>query len=193
LARAELPIDGTTDAEPPETLTKGTVFQTLSNTRRRYVVHDLLQHEEPRELGALAKQVAAWENEKTIQQVTSAERRRVYNALQQVHLPRMDEDGLVRYDAARGTVEPTAELVDLRVYLEIIPGNDIPWSQYYVILGLFCGSLVLAATVQLYPFDQLSGLTWADLTVILFTVSGLAHAYYSHRMRLGAGGSPPEA
>ncbi|MFC6725756.1 hypothetical protein ACFQE1_15555, partial [Halobium palmae] len=122
------------------------VFDTLSSQRRRFTIH-ALEREGPMEIGELARTVAAWEYQKDAEAVSSAERRRVYNSLQQVHLPKMDEKGLLDYDADSGVVSPTDSLSQLRLYLEVVPGNDIPWSRFYLLLGSF--GLLFAATTAL--------------------------------------------
>jgi len=178
--------------ESADDLTQEEVFETLRNRRRRYVVHYLLHEEDESELRDIARVVAAWENDKRPAEVTSEERRRVYNALQQTHLHKMDDAGVVRFDAARGTVSASDRLDDLQVYLEIVPGNEISWSQYYLLLGLFCGSLALATWAGVPPFGRISGVALAGVTALLFTFSGVAHEYYSREMRLGGDERPPE-
>ncbi|WP_327051317.1 DUF7344 domain-containing protein [Halomicrococcus gelatinilyticus] len=173
-------------------LTQEEVFETLRNRRRRYVVHYLLHEEDESDLRDIARVVAAWENDKRPGEVTSEERRRVYNALQQTHLHKMDDAGVVRFDAARGTVSASERLDDLQVYLEIVPGNEISWSQYYLLLGLFSLSLVLAQLVAVPPFGRVPGVIVAGVIALLFTCSGLAHEYYSREMRLGGDERPPE-
>ncbi|MFC4551690.1 MULTISPECIES: DUF7344 domain-containing protein [Halorussus] len=172
-------------------LTREIVFEMLSNGRRRHVVHYLLAHDEESELRDLSRELAAWENDKSAGAVTAEERRRVYNALQQSHLPKLDDAGLVRYDAARGTVAATDDLTDLQVYLEIVPGDEIPWSQYYALLGAFCASMTLAAWVGVSPFAGVPALALAGVTAALFACSAAVHAYYARTMRLGSGGPPP--
>ncbi|MFC7045025.1 hypothetical protein ACFQH6_05940 [Halobacteriaceae archaeon GCM10025711] len=178
------------DGAAVERLSQEDVFQTLSNERRRYVIHYLLQHGRT-EIRELSLQVAAWENDKPREQVTSDERRSVYNALQQSHLPKMAGSGVIEYDAARGVVEPTADLDDLEVYLEIVPGHEIPWSQYYLLLGLFCSSLTAAVWLEAPPFGWVPPMGLAAVCVALFTASAVVHSYHASQMRLGNDGPPP--
>lgn len=167
------------------------VFEMLSNRRRRFVVHYLLDADEEAELRELSRAVAAWENDKRRGNVSSQERRRVYNALQQSHLPKMDDAGLVEFDASRGTISASEDLEDLQVYLEIVPGNEISWSQYYLLLGVFSGSVTLASWIGVYPFDWIPGVLLAGGIVLLFVCSALAHVYHGRKMRLGADERPP--
>jgi DNA-binding transcriptional ArsR family regulator len=167
------------------------VFQTLSNQRRRFVVH-ALEQEGSMEIGELARRVAGWEYRKDPDAVTSAERRRVYNSLQQVHLPQMDENGLVDYDSRSGDVRATDELSDLGIYLEVVPGNDIPWSTYYLLLGAF-GVLFAAATGSSVPlFGAVPDLAGALTTGVLLVLSAAVHIHVTRSRRLGVEGPPPE-
>ncbi|WP_435062921.1 DUF7344 domain-containing protein [Halobaculum sp. EA56] len=98
-------------------MSDGEAFETLANERRRLVVRRLMGRDSGVGLRELSRQVAAWENDKPVERVGSQERRRVYNALQQFHLSKLDDLGVVRYDAGRGVVEPTPALSELRPYL----------------------------------------------------------------------------
>jgi hypothetical protein len=169
------------------------VFEMFSNGRRRYVVHRLLDSDDSVELRDLSREVAAWENDKRPDDVTSQERRRAYNALQQAHLPKMDEAGLVEYDASRGTIAAADDLADLKVYLEIVPGDEISWSQYYFLLGTFFGSVTLASLVGLYPFSELPGVVLAGTMALLLAASAGAHLYRDRKARLRADERPPSA
>lgn len=104
-----------TDAE--RTPSDQVAFETLSNERRRRVVRQLLEDDRT-ELRPLSRRVAARENDKPPERVSATERPRVYNALQQFHLPKLDDLGVVRYDDARGTVEPTDAIDGLATYLD---------------------------------------------------------------------------
>jgi hypothetical protein len=168
------------------------VFQTLSNQRRRFVVHALEQERGPLELRSLSTQIAAWENGKSIEAVDSQERRRVYNSLQQVHLPQMDDDDLIEYDKRSGTIQPTDDIADLQVYLEVVRGNDIPWSTYYLLLGVFSLLFAGAAVGGVPPFGSLPTVVAALVPGVLLTASGVAHTYVSRQRRLGSEGPPPE-
>lgn len=174
-----------------ESLSPGEIFEMLSNTRRRQVVHYLLQQDDTVRLRDLSRQIAAWENDVTPEEVTAKQRKRVYTALHQSHLPKLDDCGVIEFNDNRSLVTPTDRVSDLQLYLEVVPGNEIPWSVYYTGLGLFSGAMVLVKAIGLFPFSELPALGWALIIVLLFTGSALVHVYYSRRMRLGAAGPPP--
>lgn len=172
-------------------LSQEEVFSTLSNRRRRYVLHHLLRQDEPVGLRELSARLAAWENGVSLSEVTYKQRVRVYTALRQSHLPKLAETGIVRYDDDRGVVEPTPEMSELEVYLDIVPHDEISWSRYYLGLGGLSAALLCGAYFGLFPLTLLSGFEWAIIVVGLFLASALAHARYESQTRLGDAGRPP--
>jgi Fe2+ or Zn2+ uptake regulation protein len=184
---------GTSIAESSESLSRDDVFELLSNERRRYVLHHLKQQEEAVELGTLSEHVAAWENETAVDEISSTERKRVYTSLQQFHLPKMEDQQVVEFDRRDGTVHLSERAGDLDVYLEVVEGDDIPWSQYYLGLGAVNLALLTAALVNAYPFALIPIGSLAVFSITTFLVSAIVHTYISHsEMRLGREDRPPE-
>lgn len=169
------------------------LFEVLANRRRRYAVHALKQEtSDAAELGDVAEQVAAWEYDVDIDQVSYEERKRVYTALQQSHLPMMDDAGIVEFDKNRGVVEPTTTLEDIEVYMEVVKGNEIPWSVYYLGLSGVAASTVLAVGLDAWPFHFLPDVGWMLAITVMFTVSAVIHTYYARGQRIGSPEKPPE-
>ncbi|ODR79800.1 hypothetical protein BG842_07135 [Haladaptatus sp. W1] len=166
-------------------LSRDIIFQILSNRRRRYAIHYLRRNEGPVEIGELATQIAAWENDVTVEEVTSQQRKRVYNTLQQAHLPKLDETGFIDYDAAHGDVTLTEQAEPLNTYLEIIPDNNLPWSEYYFVLGCISLALLTGAWFDAGPLGLVPDIGWAVGLAALVTVSGATHMYYYRNLRLG--------
>jgi hypothetical protein len=191
--------DGPVDAgvEPEEgsdaaDLSEDEFFEVLSNARRRYALHALSRTGETHTLGDLAEQVAAWENDTRVEAVTPSERKRVYTALQQLHLPKMDRAGVVAYDKDRGAVELTPGAEDIDIYLDVVRGNDIPWNEYYLGLSAVSVAVVTAAWFDLLAFTGVPDLAWAGLVALGFALSSLVHHRLSRGMQVGAGERPPE-
>lgn len=172
-------------------ISQDTAFEMLSNQRRRYVLHYLLRENQPSSLRELSKQIAAWENRIPLGEVTYDQRTRVYTALRQAHLPKLADANVISFDRDRGTVDLTDEAEELKVYLHVVPHNEITWSVYYS--GLSAISLVLlgGVHVSLFPLDLLSGYGWALLITVLFGVSAAVHVYHERNNRLGTSGDPP--
>ena len=173
-------------------LSQDVAFELLSCPRRRYVMHYLKQRpSQPVAVRDLVRQVAAWENGVAVTAVTRDQRMRVYTALRQSHLPKLDDGGVIRFDSDRGVVELTDTASELEVYLDVVPHDDIPWSKYYVGLGALCTGFLLGMWANIVPFGIIHPLAGAGLVTALFTVSATVHARYDDRMRLGADGPPP--
>ncbi len=173
-------------------LTKGDIFDVLRNKRRRYLLHYLLAHDPPVELGELATRIAAWEYDTPLEAVSSEQRKRVYTTLQQTHLPKLDEADIVEFDSDRGLISRTEHTDKLNVYLEIVPHNEFPWREYYLSLGAVSSGLVAAVWANIYPFTMVSDVAWAGVIAVVLTLSAGMHVYTERRMRLGAEELPPE-
>jgi len=168
-------------------------FDLLSNHRRRYALHYLQQQGEEATLGELADQVAAWENDVETDAVSYDERKRVYTSLQQVHLPRMDDLDVVEFDDREGRVTIGAAAEHLDVYLEIVHGNDISWSSFYLGLVFVNAGLLTGVALGVPLLAAVPGIGWAVFAVTTFLVTSLSHLYLARtEMRLGEPGSPPE-
>ena len=177
--------------EPSEP-TEDELFDVLASRRRRYALHMLKGREEPVELGDVAEQVAAWEYGEDVAEVSYDERKRVYTALQQSHLPRMDDAGVVSFDKNRGVVKPTPALEDVQVYMDVVKGREIPWSEYYLGLSGVAATLLVAVAVGAWPFTALPAVAWGAAIVAAFAVSAVVHRYFARRAALGRGPTPVE-
>ncbi|THE64410.1 hypothetical protein D8Y22_13445 [Salinadaptatus halalkaliphilus] len=191
LQQREPPADDVESAELEE-LPKGEIFEVLRNQRRRYVLHYLKRDDQPVELGDLAQQVAAWEYDTTLEGVTPAQRKRVYTTLQQTHLPKMDEAGILTFDSDQGVIASTTRTHDISVYLEIVPGHEFAWRELYLSLGAISCALVAALWMGIYPLTVLSNLAWMGIVAVTVTATAIVHIYHERTMRLGHGTQPPE-
>lgn len=57
----------------------------------------------------------------------------MYSALQQSHLPKMDNAGIIKYDSIQHTIESTEGVSVMQPYLEVVPGTNLPWCLYYLV------------------------------------------------------------
>lgn len=185
------PSIGEDEEDAVESVSQDVAFEMLSCKRRRDVLHYLRQHGGAAELRPLSRQIAAWENDKPVEAVSYKERARVYTALRQGHLPKMDSCDVIEYDADRGTVALTERGTDLDVYLDVVPHDDISWSTYYAGLGGFSIAFAVFALVGVFPFDHLPAGGSTLIVGLLILGSAVAHRFYERRMRVGSGGRPP--
>ena len=182
--------DALSATDGAETLDRETVFDILSNRRRRYVLHFLKGHEGAVGLRELSEHIAAWENDCRLEAVTSKERKRVYAALHQSHLPKMDRSGVVRYDSDRGTIELTDAIADIDVYLELVPRSELDWGEFYLGLGALGTLVATLVAFDVFPFRLLSPNAYLFLFALVALAVGAVHTYRRRRARV-EGGIPP--
>ncbi|WP_459889932.1 DUF7344 domain-containing protein [Halostagnicola bangensis] len=145
-------------------LPKDDIFHLLQTQRRRDVLRYLQDRNGPIELRNLAEQVAAWEQETTIESLTSSERQRVYISLYQTHLPKLDEHEIVDYNKDRGLVERCPRASQLESYLDVQSQQPVrdPWPRRYGTVVLLCGVLSGGAIV----LGEFSSPFWLTLLVL---------------------------
>lgn len=168
------------------TPSRGDVFEVLSNERRRYVLRAMRKREdETLNLSTLAEQVAAWEQDVSPPEVSYHERKNVYTALQQTHLPKMDEAGAINYDKHRGDIEWDQYTDEFDYYLTIVPSGTLVYSHYYLSLGAgsFVFSILLALGFLQVPF--VSELVLAGILIGVFTSLSVIHLLHRTQSKQG--------
>lgn len=175
----QLPTSESGDGGP--SLSTEERFDLLSNDKRRYTIQYLAQNGENATLGDLADRLTALENGGDGDDASLDRRKSVYTSLQQLHLPRLAEAGVVQYDASDGTVElgPTGK--DLYEHLDAGHEKDdsrgypdergVPWGYLY--LGLACVNALLLAAVGLgvLPVGLVPDLGWVVFPLVTFGVA----------------------
>jgi len=134
----------------PRDLGLDQLFEVLQNQRRRYVLQYLREHEGGMSLSDLSEQIVAWENDKELRRISSSERKRVYVALYECHLPKMDDMGVIEFEKARGTIEPGEHVELCYSYLDVPEsGGELQWPRYYAALAAAAVAvLVVGAALQ---------------------------------------------
>ena len=94
------------------------IHDVLRNDRRRWTIQYLKQRLKPVDVRELSEKVAAMEIGKS--PPPRDVRRSVYNALNQTHLPKLDEIGLVQYDRDRKTVSLCDDARDVDIYMNVV-------------------------------------------------------------------------
>lgn len=137
--------------EETDELEKDEIYHLLQNERRRNVLRYLRDREGPVQMRDIAEQVAAWEHDTTVQALMSDQRQRVYIALYQAHLPKLDEKGIIDYNQSRGIVEKNPRAAKLIAHLEQPTDDDTddtdddadrPWGAYYLGVSGLSGLLI---------------------------------------------------
>lgn len=166
---------GNSKSTSEEGMSTDTVFTILENERRRLTLQYLEEHENPVTLGELAKYIAATENDKTTEEVSSEERKRTYIGLYQSHLPKMDELGVIEFDSDRGFIRVNDSTDELLEYLNTEdPSSE--WSIRYLGLVGAGALLLLVAATFLSPTDPVV-VVLAGLVILAIGVLAAAHRY----------------
>jgi len=168
------------------------VFETLSSRRRRFTLHYLSQVGESVTIRELSTQIAAWENGVELHAVTPKQRKRVYTALHQTHLPTMDRLDVIVYAKDRKTISITDQIQEFDLYLDFVPPNDLPWSQFYLLLSAVISVLVVIAVQGVTPFSSVGGFEYALLASGVFVVTSSLHYLRDRQTLIGAATTPPE-
>lgn len=176
-------IRSVTEENDVERLSKDIIFELLKNRRRREVLSYLLETEETVTLGELAEQIAAWENDTEINALSSDQRKRVYVALYQTHLPKMDDAGIIDYDQDRGliTLSDNADL--LMMYLDSDTHRQDRWDRWYAMLSVGGAALVTGAYLSIPPLSIVPTTVITALVVGAFLAFSLVHVFVNHRLQ----------
>lgn len=163
-------------------LSKDDLFHILSNRRRRDALRYLTGYDGPVRMGDLATQVAAWEHNTTVERLTSQERKPVYIALYQNHLPKLSEHGLIEYNRPRGSVSRTDRADQCNQYLHdttdgregqtiatVDPERDTKRLSIVRTIGMsIVGVMVLAiGWLELASLFFLLTFTWFAITTVV--------------------------
>lgn len=165
-------VEDDLDADEPtvENLGKDTIFEQLTNPRRRDVLRFLRDNGGTATLSDVAEYVAARENDIPVSQLTSKQRKRVYVALYQCHLPMMDKAGVIDYNKARGVLVQKPEADQLERYLTDRVHGSERWSHYLSVTFLG-GLMYLFGTVLLGPGSMFTTWTVFGLVAAVLVLS----------------------
>jgi len=161
--------------EPPAR--EDVIFTALSNRRRRLVVSVLREADGSLDIGSLATRIAARECGVDPSTVTHKQRKSVYTALHQNHLPKLADAGFV--SAEREWVEigltDKADVLDSH-----LRPSDSPQSLTLWPVPLATG-LCTTAVVAVFPGSNLSGVVAATVATLCMTC--LCYWWYSDHRR----------
>jgi hypothetical protein len=183
-------VPPTNDSTEDDELSLDDLFFTLQNERRRLVLKYLSESEQVVEMRDVAEQVAAWEHDTTLAALTSDERQRVYIALYQSHLPKLDKVGLIDYNQSRGIIEQTERMEQIVPYLEAdaearederaedaaepateeaaATGTPTTWERYFTGVTVFNMVLVGSVWAGVQPVASIGSLGLAALITAIY-------------------------
>lgn len=101
------------------------ILGALTNQHRRYALY-YLQEEREAEIEELARQVAAWSEEKPIDEVTDDELQPLHMEFQHNHLNKLRETGCIDYDERSGAIRYDASSTILDALLRVLAPLEHP-------------------------------------------------------------------
>jgi hypothetical protein len=165
--------------EEPE-LSRDQMFDILSSSRRRYTLYYLRQQREPVQLTDLAEELAAWENDTTVEELSSQARKRVYVSLYQTHAPKLQEAGLITYDADTGEIALREDAPEVEPFISN-SDDESKWYQYYGAVALLNALLLLGAVVGVPLLSSISPIVIGLVVISSFLALSIAHAVSRRR------------
>ncbi len=170
------------ESSDEEPLSQDLVFDLLSSPRRRFVLYYLRSESESMQLTDLADEVAAWEYDTPVEELTEQERKRAYVSLYQTHVPKLAEAGLIDYDTESGTIRLTDRASDVDEYLPSEGGYDIRWELMYLAIEIICVVIYAIGVIDVGVFAAVSVTVSGAIILGLFGLTTIIH-YLSIRQR----------
>lgn len=107
-------------------------MSSLLNPRRKCILELLSENGGEASVEEIISRILAFENKER----NHKSRKSVYVSLMQTHIPRLEKEGIVRYDKKLGKIILINMPDDLKMYIETVGKFDIPWSVYYLSLSI---------------------------------------------------------
>jgi DNA-binding transcriptional ArsR family regulator len=147
------------------------VFHILGNDRRREIISSIADRSEAVAVSELASEIAR--GEQSDADPTKDLYKSVYVSLQQTHLPKLSEDGIIRYDPDTNRVEPGPRLDEVTVY--VTDENGVSWtSPLWPLSVSLVGLVVTLAAVSDVPLvSDVTAPVWAVVFLSAIAVLGV--------------------
>jgi hypothetical protein len=161
-------------------LPRDEAYDLLRNPRRRFAISHLEKRQQPVSLSEIAKHVASWENDQPVEELTDQQVKRVYVSIHQTHIPKLEESGIVEYDADTGQVSINGGARQIEQYLPESEHRSPPWSLLYAGVALLGGLSYLL--VRFVASATTAGLVVGFGVIgLVISVALLQHRYRTQR------------
>lgn len=168
------------------------VAEIVLNRRRRYLLYYLHEQSDAIPLEDVARQVAAWEEVTSPEEVTRDRTRAVYASLRRDHIPHLEARDLVTYDLASDRVTCHVDDPALEVYLANDYRTSVPWYLVYLVLTALSAVFVLLVQSGAPPFSEIPPVVVAAIIVTVFAAASVLHWYDVYRWRRRTEDEPPD-
>jgi hypothetical protein len=146
------------------------IFDILRNSRRRAVLSYLFEKGGRASIKELTEHVASEEYGVAAEEVSADQHKRVYTALYQCHLPRLDEFGVIDFDKDRKEVTLREAASQVKPYLRQRDHTDA--ARIELIVAVAVASIVTLGVVGIGPLGAVSVFWWTMLTaLVLFGIA----------------------
>lgn len=169
------------DAETNGALEEGDIHDVLRNDRRRLAIKALRDRDGQASVRNLSEVVAARETGEN--PPPKNKRQSVYVSLHQTHLPKLDDLGIIDYDADAKSVSLDDRVEEVEVYMEVVPQYGLSWGEVYFALGVL-GLLTTVAAIIGVPWVSSVGLVYIILGYFLLQMAASAYHVYSQQDRV---------
>ena len=156
-----------------QSLAEREIHDVLRNDRRRLVLERLTGDDSTQSVSELAEYIAAIESGED--PPPRNVRQSVYVSLHQTHLPKLDELGIVTYEADSKEVTRAANADEVAVYMEVVPKNAISWAEYYLALSLVGLATLVAHSVGVPVLADIDGVVLAGAVLVIVSLSAGYH------------------
>ena len=159
----------TTDAnEPP---TESEIFHVLGNDRRRAILDEMVSSSGSLDVATVARSIAERETTSDDDAPTNLYKS-VYVSLQQTHLPQLESDGIITYEATDNTIEHGPHFERIEGYLT--QERSFEYSPLRVTFLVALGGLAatVLSEIGIPVIASIGSVIWA--TGALFLVSLLS-------------------
>lgn len=163
-----------TNGDAGRGLTMDTTFDLLSNPRRRFTLYYLSQHDEEMSLNEIAAEIAAWENQVEVEELSDAQQKRTYVSLYQTHLPKMTEVGVIEFDRDRSVVKLTEKAKELEDYLPS-DGREYSWPTIYGAYAVLAAVLYGLAVLDVLGTGVLGEASLGGVIVLGIAILSVTH------------------
>lgn len=151
------------------------IFGILANGRRRSVLSYLLQDSQQVSVKELTRSVAADEYGVSPDRLTPDQHKRVYTALYQCHLPRLDSAGMIDFDDDANIVTRTEATDRVEPYLPENHGAEI--ARLEVAFSILLTTVVILGVAGIGPFSSIPVAGWSVVTVIALFAMGIMQLF----------------
>jgi hypothetical protein len=169
------------DSPTGDGLDEADIHDVLRNDRRRMVIELLGDADGPVTARDLSETIAAREADED--PPPRNVRQSVYISLQQTHIPKLEELGIVDYDENSKELRPAEHASDVGIYMEVVPKYGLSYSEFCGGLGVLGVLLVVGAETGVPVLSDVGAAVWAVL-VFAVLVSSAAYQTYAQRSSL---------